>query len=633
MTITRNVRWEEKCKVNTEINSFLVLTVRASLGAWKEGFILIRTVEDAMAGNLASLLNDRGSRSSHPINAVVHDGRIEEDQILTPLQPHTILLKDGETIATMYPIPANPELLPMGLLAFLLDEFNMEIEKGGTFPYYEKLTLQEFKDVWFHRDGHLCVMVLGEVPELDYSSDNEESELRNNYGTDVSTTRNSSQYKRRKQRRSATLNIQWEQQCLGYFSIQPAYPGRSAHVVTGNFVVNAGIRGKRIGRTLVETFIRWSIKLGFGSCVFPLIYSTNVGIRRILDDLNFKQIGQLPESAILKGFDVPVDSFIYGQQFTHITRHMDVVKVKDTERKDEIAKYERLKHYILTGTYPPSCDRNEKARIRVNAKHHTLINGRLYTKGREVILEPQRQREIALDMHLLDHPGINKLTTQIVEKYHWKGIKSTVCQTIANCPACRFRQPDGVGVVVAPSSPIRQARMLPNMNVDDEMNNSNQLSKVAEAVVGSLQKRGIHQHHNEDGQHDDGQEDDDEHALSSQAEEVDEEQEIDLDLEQDDEHDIDDEEQDDDEEHDEDIDEEDEHIHAELDHEATPADDQINTFNKFVQEGQARKRRKYISHNNFKSPNPGTVPVIDSNSILSFGDNTMTPNEDHHQNL
>lgn len=584
-----------------------------------------------MAGDLASLLNDRGSKDSHAIDAVVHDERIDEHQILTPLQPHTILLKDGETIATMYPIPASPELLPMGLLAFLLDEFNMEIEKGGTFPYYEKLTLQDFKEVWFHRDGHLCVMVLGEVPELDYSRDNEETELRNNYGTDVSTTRNTTQYKRRKQRKNLNLNIQWEQQCLGYFSIQPAYPGRSAHVVTGNFVVNAGIRGKRIGRTLVETFIRWSMKLGFGSCVFPLIYSTNVGIRRILDDLNFKQIGQLPESGILKGFDVPVNSFIYGQQFTHITKHMDVVKVKDTERKDEIAKYERLKHYILTGTYPPSCDRNEKARIRVNAKHHTLINGRLYTKGREVILEPQRQREIALDMHLLDHPGINKLTTQIVEKYHWKGIKSTVCQTIANCPACRFRQPDGVGVVVAPSSPVKQARMLPNMNVDDEMNNSNQLSKVAEAVVGSLQKRGTRE------QEVDDPEDDEEDAISGQAEEEgDEEQDIDAELEEDEENDIDV----DDEEQDEDEDEDEENFPVELENETTPADDQMNTFNKFVEEERARKRRKYaiprdreITHNDSSSSTPGTVPVIDSSTILSFSENSMSANQEQDHNL
>ncbi|GCE97486.1 hypothetical protein ZYGM_002301 [Zygosaccharomyces mellis] len=583
-----------------------------------------------MAGDLASLLNNRGSKDPHSINAVIHDERLYEDQILTPLQPHTILLKDGETVATMYPVPANPELLPTGLLTFLLDEFNMEIEKGGTFPYYERLTLQEFKEVWFHRDGHLCVMVLGEVPELDYSRDNEETELRNNYGTDVSTTRNSTQYKRRKQRKNLNLNIQWEQQCLGYFSIQPAYPGRSAHIVTGNFVVNAGIRGKRIGRTLVETFIRWSMKLGFGSCVFPLIYSTNVGIRRILDDLNFKQIGQLPESGILKGFDVPVNSFIYGQQFTHITKHMDVVKVKDTERKDEIAKYERLKHYILTGTYPPSCDRNEKARIRVNAKHHTLVNGRLYTKGREVILEPQRQQEIALDMHLLDHPGINKLTTQIVEKYHWKGIKSTVCQTIANCPACRFRHPDGVGVVVAPSSPVKQARMLPNMNVDDEMNNSNQLSKVAEAVVGSLQKRGTREHQ-EEGPIEEEEED----PISSQAEEGDEDQDFDAQLE--------DEEDDIEagiEEQGEDEDEDEEGLRVDLENDMTPTDGQMNTFNKFVEQERARKRRKYtisqdrhLTHNNSNSSTPGTVPVIDNSTILSFGDNTISPNPEQDQNL
>ena len=101
------------------------------------------------------------------------------EQFQSQLQPHTILLKDGETIATMYPIPSYSDLLPLGLLNFLLDEFNMEIEKGDSFPYYETLNMEEFKDVWFHNDGHICVMVLGEIPELDYSVDNDLPNVEN----------------------------------------------------------------------------------------------------------------------------------------------------------------------------------------------------------------------------------------------------------------------------------------------------------------------------------------------------------------------------------------------------------------------------------------------------------------------
>ncbi|CCK73596.1 Spt10p NDAI_0G06130 [Naumovozyma dairenensis CBS 421] len=426
------------------------------------------------------------------------------DKYISQLQPHTILLKDGETVATMYPIPAYSECLPYELLTFLLDEFNMEIEKGDSFPYYETLTLEEFKEVWFHKGAYICVMVLGEIPELDYGIENDLSVLENNYGTDIDTMRQTSQYKVRKQTRNLNLNIQWEKQCLGIFALQPAYPGRSSHVVTGTFLVNAGIRGKGIGKTLVETFVEWAQRLGYTSSCFPLIYGTNVGIRRILEGLNFKRIGKLPESAILKGFDVPVDSFIYGKEFAHISKSIDLLR--DPQRSIELAKYERLIYYLDTGKYPAHCDRNEKARLRVTGKSYSLINGKLMTRGREVVYDLDKQRQVALDFHNVDHQGINKVTTKIAEQYHWKGIKNTVSEVIQECAKCKLRYQDGTGVIVTQSEHVPQARMLPNNHIpidpslsmtgepnvqyrhnnDDDNNHNNQLSQMAAAVVGSL---------------------------------------------------------------------------------------------------------------------------------------------------
>ncbi|EDO15323.1 hypothetical protein Kpol_448p11 [Vanderwaltozyma polyspora DSM 70294] len=427
------------------------------------------------------------------IRNTLNEEEEEQSQSLynTQLQPHTVLLKDGETTATMYPIPAYPELLPKGLLAFLLDEFNMEIEKGDSFPYYDMLNLEEFEKVWFHEGGHVCIMVLGEIPELDYSLDDDElSELdinKDNHEDEIETMRHTAQYKKRKERRNINLNIQWEKQCLGIFSLQPAYPGRSSHVVTGSFLVNAGIRGKGIGKTLVETFVEWSKRLGFTSCCFPLIYGTNVGIRRILEVLNFRRIGKLPESGILKGFDVPVDSFIYGKEFTHITKSID--SLRDPQQSNDIAKYERLRYYLETGKYPPHCDRNEKARLRVSSKTHSLQNGKLTTKGREIIYEPEQQKQIALEMHIVEHQGINKITSRIVERYHWKGIKSTVSEVIAQCPKCKMRHQDGTGVIVMPSENVRQAHMLPQHHGEnnEDTYHTSTLSQMAAAVVRNLQ--------------------------------------------------------------------------------------------------------------------------------------------------
>lgn len=391
---------------------------------------------------------------------MVSNSNVEDmDGLYTPLQPHTILLKDDETIATMYPIPSDPALFPKGLLSFILDEFNMEIVKGVSFPYYETLNEREFKDIWFHKDGHLCIMVLGEIPELDYSVPNDQSDIDNNYGTKVETMRRTGQYISRKNNRNLNLNIQWEKQCLGVFSLQPAYPGRSSHISTGYFLVNAGIRGKGIGKTLAETFLEWATHLGFTSAYFPLVYGTNVGMRCILEELNFKRVGMLPSSGILKGYDIPIDSFIYEKELTSITKSIEMFKGHD--KNNVIAKYERMLYYMEHKKYPKNCDKTEKARIRMHSKKHTLENGKIMFKGKEVVYDPVKQRRIAIEEHCLEHAGVNKVTTKISKRYHWNGIKNTVLEATSQCDRCKSRFSDDTGVIVTSNDNVKQAHMLP----------------------------------------------------------------------------------------------------------------------------------------------------------------------------
>jgi hypothetical protein len=61
---------------------------------------------------------------------------------------------------------------------------------------------------------------------------------------------------------------------------------------------------------------------------------------------------------------------------------------------------------------------------------------KLWLKGKEVIADPQKQYEIARDLHHKSHGGINKTTAAIAELYHWVRIKETVSQVIRNCPEC-----------------------------------------------------------------------------------------------------------------------------------------------------------------------------------------------------
>jgi hypothetical protein len=79
-------------------------------------------------------------------------------------------------------------------------------------------------------------------------------------------------------------------------------------------------------------------------------------------------------------------------------------------------------------------------------------------KDKEVVSDPQQQYEIAKQVHLEQHAGINKTTAAIAVKYHWVRIKETVSRVIRDCPDCKE--------TVKVPSPSSAA----DISVDDTMN-------------------------------------------------------------------------------------------------------------------------------------------------------------------
>ncbi|ODQ79036.1 hypothetical protein BABINDRAFT_8650 [Babjeviella inositovora NRRL Y-12698] len=300
----------------------------------------------------------------------------------------TVLLKDGETTATIYPIH-SPEDLPPGLLAFLCDEFNMEIERGDTSPFFDTLHIETFQNYWF--GSFAAVMVLGDAPNLALES-----------------------------------NRQWEKECLGTFHVKPNYPGRCSHICTAGFLVNAGIRGKGIGTTLAECYLAWAPKLGYTYSVFNLVFETNAAARAIWEALNFKRIGRIKAAGILKGSDTPVDAIMYGRDIA-----------PTTDANVGLFRFDKIKYYLETGRYPSLSDRQEKSRLRSSASHYHIEDGKLMLKDREVVSDPDRQLTICSETHMVNHGGINKTTSAIAERFHWTRIKDTVAQAIRQCPECR----------------------------------------------------------------------------------------------------------------------------------------------------------------------------------------------------
>lgn len=331
----------------------------------------------------------------------------------TPLvQPYRILLKDGVTNATIYPV-YSPNEISSTLLEFLWDEYNMEIEKGETLTFYNPLSFDDFINHWFSGSIVVAIMIVGDEPDLT----NDER--------------------------------QWPSELLGVFNIKPNYPGeRSSHICTGEFLVNAGIRGRGIGKTLTDCYIQWCGDIGYKYIIFNMVLETNVAARKLYESLNFERVGKIKDVAYMGNEKDSVDGIIYGRTINDETRNISSsVSVTSSATSSTATndadinnlKFENLLYYLRTGKYPKNADSKEKSRLRANkASYYLDEEGRLILNGKEVITVTNKQLEVCQLIHEENgHLGINRTTTLVSQKYHWIRIKETVAKVIKSCQECK----------------------------------------------------------------------------------------------------------------------------------------------------------------------------------------------------
>ncbi|KAK0362008.1 Protein spt10 [Friedmanniomyces endolithicus] len=330
----------------------------------------------------------------------------------SPLPPdiglRQVTLRDRVTIATLVPF-STPSQVPPKLTAYLCELLNREIEKGDTYPMLTPLPLSSFGPYWFANFG--AVMLLGDLQSVEEVSQME------------------------------ARGVDWARECLGSFYVKPNYPGRSSHVCNGGFLVTDAARNRGVGRLMGEGYLEWAPKLGYTYSVFNLVYETNVASLRIWDGLGFKRIGRVKGCGNLKSFpDQYVDAIIFGR---------DLGGEGDEYVSEE--RFDKIRFYLKTGTYPNGSDRAEKSRLRSAATHYRLVpnptgsgdgeEDKLMLKGKEVVADPNKQYEIACATHAMNHGGINKTTAGIAEKYHWVRIKETVSAAIRGCAQCKDMAP------------------------------------------------------------------------------------------------------------------------------------------------------------------------------------------------
>lgn len=153
---------------------------------------------------------------------------------------------------------------------------------------------------------------------------------------------------------------------------------------------------------------------------------------RLWEGLGFKRIGRVPGAGkVLSSPGEFVDAIIYGRDL-------------GSEGEDPVTqdRFDKIRYYLKHSKYPRGADRAEKSRLRSAATHYKLIEGdgeddKLMLKDKEVVSDPQQQYEIAQQVHLEQHAGINKTTAAIAVKYHWVRIKETVSRVIRDCTHCK----------------------------------------------------------------------------------------------------------------------------------------------------------------------------------------------------
>lgn len=172
-----------------------------------------------------------------------------EDPTASPIpgpKPHSIpklrhvYLRDHITPVTVLPV-MSLKGVPEGLLMYLLEEFNAEIDAGDTYPMDQPFEPEEFRKYWFA--GCVGLVISGHVETLD---DVLASASGGEPGNGIPMLHR---------------EPDWRELCLGTFYIKPNYPGRCCHIANGGFMTCRAKRQLGVGKVMGEAYIEWAANL------------------------------------------------------------------------------------------------------------------------------------------------------------------------------------------------------------------------------------------------------------------------------------------------------------------------------------------------------------------------------------
>lgn len=87
---------------------------------------------------------------------------------------------------------------------------------------------------------------------------------------------------------------------LGMYILHPNNTGRCGHLCNSSYAVSSSVRGRGIGRLLVEHSLRQAKREGFGVMQFNAVVESNVSARKLYERLGFIELGTIPKGFLMK---------------------------------------------------------------------------------------------------------------------------------------------------------------------------------------------------------------------------------------------------------------------------------------------------------------------------------------------
>ena len=86
-----------------------------------------------------------------------------------------------------------------------------------------------------------------------------------------------------------------EGEIVGLYILHPNNVGRCGHICNASYAVKKSVRGKEIGKLLVQDCIARAKENGFGVLQFNAVVASNASALRLYEKLGFTRLGVIPK--------------------------------------------------------------------------------------------------------------------------------------------------------------------------------------------------------------------------------------------------------------------------------------------------------------------------------------------------